>query len=136
MNRDARGAADAMAAVRADIWLWAARFYKTRALARQALETGHVDIGALHCKASRVLHVGETLHIRRGEERFEVVVLALGAKRGPAAIAQALYAETDASRLGRALAQEQRRLQPTPHPEARPGKHDRRALRALKSDTG
>ena len=136
MNRGAVGAADATAAVRVDVWLWAARFYKTRALAKQALETGHVDIGALHCKASRVLRVGETLHIRRGEERFEVVVLALSVKRGPAAVAQTLYAETDASRLGRALAQEQRRLQPAPHPDSRPGKHDRRALRALKSDSG
>ena len=136
MNRDARGAADATTAVRADVWLWASRFYRTRALAKLALETGRVDVGEQRCKASRVLRAGETLHIRRGEERFEVVVLALSAKRGPAAVAQALYAETDASRLGRALAQEQRRLRPTPHPEARPGKHDRRALRALKSDTG
>ncbi len=136
MNRGAVGAADATAAVRADIWLWAARFYKTRALAKLALETGHVDVGEQHCKASRALRAGETLHIRRGEERFEVVVLALSAKRGPAAVAQTLYAETDASRLGRALAQEQRRLQPTPHPDSRPGKRDRRALRALKSDSG
>ena len=136
MSRGAAGAADAAAAVRADVWLWAARFYKTRALAKLALETGHVDVGEQRCKASRVLRAGETLHIRRGEERFEVVVLALSAKRGPASVAQTLYAETDASRLGRALAQEQRRLQPTPHPEARPGKHDRRALRALKSDSG
>ena len=136
MSRGAAGAADAAAAVRADVWLWAARFYKTRALAKLALETGHVDVGEQHCKASRVLRAGETLHIRRGEERFEVVVLALSAKRGPASVAQTLYAETDASRLGRALAQEQRRLQPTPHPDSRPGKHDRRALRALKSDSG
>lgn len=136
MSRDAADAAAAAAVVRADVWLWAARFYRTRALARLALETGHIDVGDLRCKASRALRTGETLHIRRGEERFEVVVLALSAKRGPAAVAQTLYAETDASRLGRALAQEQRRLQPTPHPEARPGKHDRRALRALKSESG
>ena len=136
MSRDAADAAAAAALVRADVWLWAARFYRTRALARLALETGHIDVGDLRCKASRTLRTGETLHIRRGEERFEVVVLALSAKRGPAAVAQTLYAETDASRLGRALAQEQRRLQPTPHPEARPGKHDRRALRALKSESG
>ncbi len=134
MRRGAVGAADATAAVRADVWLWASRFYRTRALAKLALETGHVDIGEQHCKPSRVLRAGDTLCIRRGEERFEVIVLALSAKRGPAAVAQALYAETDASRLGRALAQEHRRLQPTPHPEARPGKHDRRALRAMKSD--
>ncbi|HVB84344.1 MAG TPA: S4 domain-containing protein [Rhodanobacteraceae bacterium] len=135
MSRGAAGTVDAAAAVRADVWLWAARFFKTRALARQALETGHVDVGDLRCKAGRVLRVGETLHIRRGEERFEVLVLALSARRGPTAVAQTLYAETDASRLGRALAQEQRRLQPAPHPEARPGKHDRRALRALKSES-
>ena len=135
MSRDGAGAGAAPETMRLDVWLWAARFFKTRALARQALETGHVDIGGLHCKASRALRVGETLHIRRGEERFEVTVLALSERRGPAAIAQTLYAETDASRLGRALAQEQRRLQPTPHPDARPGKHARRALRALKSDS-
>ncbi len=121
--------------MRADVWLWAARFYRTRALARLALETGQIDVGGLRCKAGRALGTGETLHIRRGEERFEVVVLALSAKRGPAAAAQTLYAETDASRLHRALAQERRRLQPTPHPGGRPDKHDRRALRALKSDT-
>lgn len=135
MSRGAAGAADVAAAVRADVWLWAARFFKTRALAKQALETGQIDIGELRCKASRALRVGEVLHIRRGEERFEVLVLVLSARRGSAAVAQTLYAETDASRLARALAQEQRRLQPTPHPEARPGKHDRRALRALKSES-
>ena len=134
MSRGAAGTADAPAALRADVWLWAARFFKTRALAKQALETGHIDIGELRSKASRALRVGDTLRIRRGEERFEVLVLVLSARRGPAAVAQTLYAETDTSRLARALAQEQRRLQPTPHPEAHPGKHDRRALRALKSD--
>ena len=136
MSRGAADAAGAAAAVRADVWLWAARFYRTRALAKLALEAGQVDVGGQRCKAGRALGTGETLHIRRGEEHFEVVVLALDAKRGPAAVAQTLYAETDASRLARALAQEQRRLQPTPHPGARPGKHDRRALRALKSDSG
>ena len=67
MSRDAADAAAAAAVVRADVWLWAARFYRTRALARLALETGHIDVGDLRCKASRALRTGDTLHIRRGE---------------------------------------------------------------------
>ncbi len=121
--------------VRADIWLWAARFFKTRALAKQALAAGKIACGGVACKPARLLRVGEWLDIARGEERFEIEVLALANTRGPAAMAQTLYCESPASSAARAALREQRRLQqagtPLP-PPARPGKHDRRRIHAFK----
>ncbi len=87
--------------VRLDLWLWAARFFKTRALAKHAVETGKVDIGGQRAKPSRGVRTGDALVITLGEEYFEVEVLALSSKRGPASIAQGLYRESDASRLAR-----------------------------------
>jgi ribosome-associated heat shock protein Hsp15 len=79
------------AGVRADAWLWAARFFKTRSWARQAIEHGQVELNGATCKPSRPMHVGDRLRVRRGEESFEIEVLALSGKRGSAAVAQALY---------------------------------------------
>jgi ribosome-associated heat shock protein Hsp15 len=124
-----------LAGVRADVWLWAARFFKTRSLAKQAIEGGKVDVNGAGCKPAKALHVGDRLQIGRGEERLEVVVLALSEKRGPASVAQALYRETEASRRGREEAREQRRLFGTMAPSHRPNKHERRELRQLK-DSG
>ncbi|EQD32685.1 S4 probable RNA-binding domain protein [mine drainage metagenome] len=123
--------------VRADIWLWAARFFKTRALARQALASAKIVSGGVACKPARTLRVGEMLHIARGEERFEIEVLALANTRGPAAVAQTLYRETAASLAARAALREQRRMQQagTPQPPpARPGKRDRRRIHAFRQD--
>jgi ribosome-associated heat shock protein Hsp15 len=120
--------------VRVDIWLWAARFFKTRSLAKQAIEGGKIDVNDLGCKPAKALHVGDRLKVVRGDERMEVVVLALSDKRGPASVAQALYRETDASRLARETLKEQRRLSGAAfdHPLSRPDKHARRDLRRMK----
>src|SRR6476620_9360644 len=87
--------------VRLDIWLWAARFFKTRSLAKQAIEGGKVALNDAAAKPSRGVHAGDRLAIRRGEEAFVVDVIALSEQRGPAAAAQALYRETEESRATR-----------------------------------
>lgn len=124
------------AEVRADVWLWAARFFKTRSLAKQAIDGGKIDVNGGGCKPAKLLHAGDTLKISRGEERLEVEVLALADKRGPASAAQALYRESEASRLMREARREQRRLVGMQAPRQRPDKHARRDLRRLKDDPG
>jgi ribosome-associated heat shock protein Hsp15 len=124
------------AEVRADMWLWAARFFKTRSLAKQAIDGGKIDVNGGGCKPAKLLHAGDTLKISRGEERLEVEVLALADKRGPASAAQALYRESEASRLMREARREQRRLVGMQAPRQRPDKHARRDLRRLKDDPG
>ena len=119
--------------LRVDIWLWAARFFKTRALAKQAIETGKVEVGGQRAKPARGVRVGDVLHVARLDERFELEVLALSDVRGPASVAQALYRESDASRLAREQARAQRAaeragFQP---PETKPDKRARRLIRAL-----
>lgn len=122
--------------VRADVWLWAARFFKTRSLAKQAIDGGKIDVNGGGCKPAKLLHAGDMLKISRGEERLEVEVLALADKRGPASVAQALYRESEASRLAREAQREQRRLVGMQAPRQRPDKHARRELRRLKDDPG
>lgn len=119
-------------AVRVDVWLWAARFFKTRSLAKQAIDGGKIDVNDAGCKPAKALHVGDMLRVTRGEERLEVEVLALSEKRGPASVAQALYRETDASRDAREAQRVQRRLIGAAAPLHRPDKQERRALRRLK----
>ncbi|HEY2346534.1 MAG TPA: S4 domain-containing protein [Xanthomonadaceae bacterium] len=116
--------------VRLDAWLWAARFHKTRSLAKQAVETGKVEVDGQTRKPSASLRVDAALRIVRGEETFEVVVLALSTQRGPASIAQALYRETDASRAAREAAREQRRAEANGY-RPPPGKPDKRARRLI-----
>lgn len=120
--------------VRVDVWLWSARFFKTRSLAKQAIDGGKVDVNEGGCKPAKALHVGDRLKISRGEERLEVEVLVLSDKRGPASVAQSLYRETDASRQAREAALEQRRLTGArfDHPPSRPNKQARRALMRMK----
>lgn len=121
------------AAVRLDVWLWAARFFKTRSLAKHAVETGKVEIDGQRPKSSRAVRVGDALCVQRGEETFEIGVLGLSDTRGPAPVAQALYAETEASRKAR----EEQRLQRAAArdgylpPEHKPDKRARRLIRAL-----
>lgn len=118
--------------LRADQWLWAARFFKTRSLAKQAIDGGKIDVNDAGCKPAKALHVGDMLGISRGEERLEVEVLGLSDKRGPASVAQMLYRETEASRVAREAAHQQRQLVGASGPLKRPDKHARRDLRRLK----
>ena len=120
------------AGVRVDSWLWAARFFKTRPLAKQAIGHGQVDVNDAACKSSRALHVGDRLRVRRGEESFEIEVLALSGKRGSAAMAQALYRESETSRAARDAAREQRRAERAGY-QAPPGKPDKRARRLIRA---
>ena len=90
--------ADAPTSVRLDLWLWAARFFKTRSVARQAVENGKVAIGDERPKPSRAVRVGDALRIERGEEAFEIEVMGLSDSRGPASVARLLYSESEASR--------------------------------------
>jgi ribosome-associated heat shock protein Hsp15 len=116
--------------VRLDKWLWAARFFKTRALATEAINGGHVHLNGHRPKPSRTLQPGDELSIRRGQEEFHIIVEALSDKRGPAGIAQQLYRETEESRSKREQLAEQRRLQAaaTPHSTKRPDKKGRRKI--------
>lgn len=120
--------------IRADLWLWAARFFKTRRLSREAIDGGKVEVNGVPCKPAKTLKPGDTLRITRGEERFEVHVEALSRTRGPASAAQLLYSESPASREARVAAREQRRLIGTQAPPHRPDKQARRALRRLKGN--
>lgn len=119
--------------VRLDVWLWAARFFKTRALSKQAIEGGKVEVNGAAGKPSKVVHVGDVLKVARGEERFEVVVRALSEQRGPAAAARLLYDETEAGLAARLAAAELRRLQGAGYskPPTKPDKRARRLIRAL-----
>lgn len=119
--------------VRLDVWLWAARFFKTRALAKRAIEGGKIRLRDGSGKPATLLHVGDRLRIARGEENFEVDVQVLAAQRGPASVAHGCYRETDASRAARLLAVEQRRLHANGYsrPATRPDKRARRLIRAL-----
>ena len=125
-----------MDALRLDKWLWAARFFKTRALAHEALELGRVRVDGVALKPARAARVGETLEIRRREERWVVTVLALSAQRGPAAVAQALYCETPESRAERERKAQARRYagEPAAHLKGRPTKREGRELRRLRGD--
>ena len=122
-----------IATVRLDLWLWAARFFKTRSLAKQAVETGKVDAAGQRAKSSRAVRVGDALVITRGDEVFEIEVRALGDRRGSAAVAQTLYAESDASRQRREVALAARRAERAGYqaPQSRPDKRARRLIRAL-----
>jgi ribosome-associated heat shock protein Hsp15 len=117
--------------VRLDKWLWAARFYKTRALAADEIGRGRVLVNQQVAKASRELKPGDELQIRQGPVTRTVAVVALSHLRGPAPVAQALYAETPESVAAREKAAEQRRLGAEPAQsieQGRPTKRDRRQL--------
>jgi ribosome-associated heat shock protein Hsp15 len=119
--------------VRLDLWLWAARFFKTRGLAKQAIEAGRVEVGGQAVKPSRGIKAGEKLSVRRGDERFEIEVLGLSDKRGSAPVAQALYVESPESIAARATEREKKRLEATGYraPLTKPDKRARRLIQAL-----
>lgn len=123
---------DSSDGVRADLWLWAARFFKTRRLSREAIEGGKVEHNDGPCKPSRILRAGDRLCVTRGEERYEIEVLGVSSARGPARVAQTLYRESEASRAAREEQRELRRLSRPLAPPRRPDKQARRQLRRLK----
>ena len=123
-------ASGAVERVRLDKWLWAARFFKTRALANEAVTGGKVHVSGQRCKPSHAVRVGEMLRIQRGPEEYLVTVMALSERRGPASAAVLLYEETVASRQQREALREQHRLERSSIPQAvgRPTKQDRRRI--------
>ncbi len=118
------------AEVRLDKWLWAARFFKTRTLAIKSCDIGRIQANGLRAKPSREIHVGDLLQIENEAGLFQIEVLKLSHIRGPAAVAQTLYRETEASREARIkLAEERKAMQQyAPLPEHRPSKRDRRRI--------
>ena len=116
--------------VRIDKWLWAARFFKTRSLATDAIDRGRVRVEGEPVKPARNVKVNDKLLIDNGSDRWEVVVAAISDKRGPAPVARELYFETEDSIAKRELNKEARRLFPEPSLEikGRPTKRDRRAM--------
>ncbi|MHC1480423.1 RNA-binding S4 domain-containing protein [Frateuria aurantia] len=121
------------AAVRVDVWLWAARMFRTRSLAKQAIDGGKVQLNGMGCKPARTVLPGDRLKLTRGEDRLELEVLQLATLRGPAPVAQTLYRETGASLAAREQLREQRRLQGHQSPSARPDKRSRRQIRQFKA---
>ncbi|HTX75947.1 MAG TPA: RNA-binding S4 domain-containing protein [Terracidiphilus sp.] len=121
--------------MRIDKWLWAARFYKTRALAAKACDLGRVISHGMEAKPAREVRVGDMLRVKTEGGEYEVEVQALSEVRGPAAVAHTLYRETDASKEARARAAEERRAmqQFAPMPERRPSKRDRRRIIQFRS---
>lgn len=119
--------------VRVDKWLWAARFFKTRSLAKTAIEGGKVLLAGQKVKVSREVAPGDMLRIRQGWDEREVKVIATSEQRRAAPIAQTLYEETEASIERRARAAEARQAAGTlARPSQRPGKHERKALERLR----
>ena len=123
--------------LRLDKWLWAARFFKTRSLANQAIELGRVRLQGNRIKPAHATRIGDELEIVVGETRFEIVVRSLSAQRGPAPIARTLYEETAASLARREQAQLMRRhgQEPAQAIKGRPTKKHGRDLRRLHGDT-
>lgn len=120
-----------MNSLRIDKWLWAARFYKTRSLATDEIGKGRVQINGQDVKPAREVRVGDEITVRQGLVTRVVQVRGLSLQRGPAPVAQMLYAETAESLLTREQAAEQRRLAPEPAQtllHGRPTKRDRRDL--------
>ena len=119
-----------MNAMRIDKWLWAARFFKTRALAVKACDLGRIRSNEIEAKPARDVHVGDMLRVKNEGGEFHIEVLALSEMRGPSAVAHTLYRETDESqeRRARETAERKAMQQCAPLPERRPSKRDRRRI--------
>lgn len=122
------------AKIRLDKWLWAARFFKTRALAAAAVNGGKVKLSGERVKSSRAVNQGDSYQIQRGFEHFEIVVLELVAQRVSASLAQQLYRETERSVEQRAVEDEKRKLAAMQRPQSsgRPDKKQRRKIRQFR----
>jgi len=120
---------------RVDKWLFAARFFKTRSLAAEAIERGRVTLNEHRVKPAKLLMVGELLTIRIGNYQYVIEVLGLSNKRGSATMAQKLYRETKESRKQREIVAERNKAQPQPfYTKGRPTKRDRRNIERFRSD--
>jgi ribosome-associated heat shock protein Hsp15 len=121
--------------VRLDKWLWAARFFKTRSVARDAVSGGKVHLNGTRAKPGRTLNIGDELRIQRGKGEYTITVVELSARRGPAAMAQTLYEESEENRILREQLAEKRKLEYQQHAtrERRPDKRQRRRLVRFKS---
>ena len=119
-----------MTSVRIDKWLWAARFFKTRALASKACDLGRIHSNGIQAKPARDVRVGDMLKVKNEGGEFNIEVLLPSEMRGPAAVAQTLYRETEASKEARLKATAERKAMQefTPLPEHRPSKRDRRRI--------
>ena len=122
---------DASDRVRIDKWLWAARFFKTRSLATDAVDGGKVEINGESAKPSKLIKVGDEVRLRLGPFEHRLIVRALAERRGPASVAQSLYEETEESRRARERTAEQLKMAPAAfvwEDKGRPTKKDRRDL--------
>ena len=119
-----------MTSVRIDKWLWAARFFKSRALAARACDLGRIQSNGQPAKPAREVHIGDMLRVTNDGGDFQVEVLLLSEVRGPASVAQTLYCETEASREMRLKVASERKAmrQFEPLPTSRPSKRDRRRI--------
>lgn len=120
--------------VRIDKWLWAARFFKTRSIAKSAIEGGKVHFDGERVKVSKEIRVGMELTIQQGFEKKTIIVKAISNVRGPAPIAQQLYEETEVSLAKRELLASQRKLHNLARPDHRPSKKDRRQISKFKQE--
>jgi len=122
--------------VRLDKWLWAARFFKTRRVAADAIKGGKVRVDGARAKPARSVQAGQELAITKGEQDFVVTVEGLSDQRGPAVQAETLYTETAASVERRELRREQRRANAVPYQDQRPDRRNRRQLAEFKRNRG
>ena len=120
--------------VRIDNWLWAARFYKTRSLATEAVDGGRVHVNSQRVKPSYRVKIDDCISVKRSSLRQDVIVQAISDKRAAASIAQTLYCETEASLKQREINRVQRKIlnQSLPRHDSKPDKHARRRLRSMK----
>lgn len=134
MSTEATAAMSAAESVRLDRWLWAARFFKTRRLAVDAIKAGKVSVDGVRAKPARAVKTGQRLDIRKGVVTFSVDVDALSDQRGPASVAETLYTETPQSRERRAQQRAELRAASAaqPRPIHRPERRSRRELAAFK----
>lgn len=125
---------EAFETIRIDKWLWAARFFKTRSIAKAAIEGGKVHHNGERVKVSKEIRVGTELTIQQGFDKKTVLVKALSGVRGPAPVAQQLYEETEVSIARRELIATQRKLHNLARPDHRPSKKDRRDISKFKQE--
>ena len=121
--------------VRLDKWLWAARFFKTRSVAREAVSGGKVHLNGNRAKPGRTLNVGDQLRIQRGDDEYTITIVELSVRRGPATIARTLFEESDENRLQREKLAEERKLEHQQYAtrERRPDKRQRRHIVRFKN---
>ena len=122
--------------VRLDKWLWAARFFKTRSVAREAVSGGKVHLNGNRAKPGRTIKIGDELHIQRGDEEYIITIVEPSIRRGPAVVARTLYEETEESRIKRERLADERKLarQKNTAPERRPDKRQRRRIVRFKQE--